>query len=172
MTERHRPSRHAWLPSWHLRRWTEPPTMPSSSIRCADQGRCSNTQETTASLLLVTISIRSRSLLPGSHVRTSTAIASSALRVISSKARNRHRWPISLGLIWIQLLRHSLISGFTRSSKHSYGNSPVRYTVGPGRSLTCFASPLAVPSLLRAPNRKRVWGAVVVDGVYGETFGQ
>ena len=25
---------------------------------------------------------------------------------------------------------------------------------------------------LRAPNRKRFWGAVVVDGVYGETFGQ
>jgi hypothetical protein len=25
---------------------------------------------------------------------------------------------------------------------------------------------------LRAPNKKRVWGAVVVDGVYGETTGQ
>ena len=25
---------------------------------------------------------------------------------------------------------------------------------------------------LRAPNKKRVWGIVVVDGVYGETFGQ
>ncbi len=25
---------------------------------------------------------------------------------------------------------------------------------------------------LRAPNKKRVWDAVVVDGVYGETFGQ
>ena len=25
---------------------------------------------------------------------------------------------------------------------------------------------------LRAPNKKRFWDAVVVDGVYGETFGQ
>jgi hypothetical protein len=25
---------------------------------------------------------------------------------------------------------------------------------------------------LRASNKKRVWDAVVVDGVYGETFGQ
>jgi hypothetical protein len=24
---------------------------------------------------------------------------------------------------------------------------------------------------IRAPNRKRFWDAVVVDGVYGETFG-
>lgn len=25
---------------------------------------------------------------------------------------------------------------------------------------------------LRAPNEKRFWGIVVVDGVYGETFGR
>jgi len=29
-----------------------------------------------------------------------------------------------------------------------------------------------LPLALRAPNKKRVWDAVVVDGVYGETFGQ
>ncbi|HEX4115381.1 MAG TPA: hypothetical protein VHY18_05850 [Solirubrobacteraceae bacterium] len=28
------------------------------------------------------------------------------------------------------------------------------------------------PTILRASNRKRFWDAVVVDGVYGETFGQ
>jgi hypothetical protein len=27
-------------------------------------------------------------------------------------------------------------------------------------------------SALRVPNKKRFWDAVVVDGVYGETFGQ
>jgi hypothetical protein len=37
----------------------------------------------------------------------------------------------------------------------------------------CRPTSLAVPAVtLRAPNRKRFWDAVVVDGVYGETFGQ
>jgi hypothetical protein len=29
-----------------------------------------------------------------------------------------------------------------------------------------------VSGSVRVPNEKRVWDAVVVDGVYGETFGQ
>jgi hypothetical protein len=38
--------------------------------------------------------------------------------------------------------------------------------------LELTATSVAAGELLRAPNKKRFWDAVVVDGVYGETSGQ
>ncbi len=41
-----------------------------------------------------------------------------------------------------------------------------------GKGSLNFADSAASSGSLRAPNRKRFWDAVVVDGVYGETTGQ
>jgi hypothetical protein len=54
--------------------------------------------------------------------------------------------------------------------------SPQRNTTNIAIALVTLVGALAALALsvvaLRAPNKKRFWDAVVVDGVYGETFGQ
>jgi hypothetical protein len=49
--------------------------------------------------------------------------------------------------------------------RHSGGRQPIRYD-------NVIFSLRFHDLILRVPNIKRVWGMVVVVGVYGETFGQ
>jgi hypothetical protein len=49
--------------------------------------------------------------------------------------------------------------------------SPYRPRTGRFSMTTALDAIRGELTTLRAPNKKRFWDAVVVDGVYGETFG-
>jgi hypothetical protein len=60
-----------------------------------------------------------------------------------------------------------------RDLEHAVDRGDLRMAVAVAKDFAReYGRPIPIDLALRGPNRKRFWDAVVVDGVYGETFGQ